>query len=353
MKRVCVVFAVVWMGVLSIVAQNGGVPVIFQGRVVNTSGFPIKDATVECSNTKNSVVTGNDGLFSLTLPPQGGSIKVSKEGLTSFTDVLSKSVKGVIILDAGGSSWMDYDNFVRQMAGTAKVYYDNGLNFLNGDDSNAPDFSKAFACFWRAANMEYVQAAYQLGKMFDEGKGIAQDYATAIKWYEKATSVPEACMRLATMYAEGIGVEKDEITAELYKQMVTPDEKPATTNQTVQNEQPQGQNIQNGTTFEVVETNAEFPGGNEACFTWLAQHIKYPAYAQEYGIQGTVVVRFVINKDGTVTDVEVMRSPDPSLSKEAERVVLSMPKWKPATQGGKTVRSRFNMPIHFRLNKKK
>ncbi|MBR3513210.1 MAG: energy transducer TonB [Bacteroidaceae bacterium] len=101
--------------------------------------------------------------------------------------------------------------------------------------------------------------------------------------------------------------------------------------------------------FEVVEQNAEFPGGDEACYKWLSDHIKYPSIAQEQGIQGRVFVSFVVNKDGSIVDVKIMRSPDPSLSKEAERVVKDMPRWKPARQGNKPVRSRFNLPVMFRL----
>ena len=101
--------------------------------------------------------------------------------------------------------------------------------------------------------------------------------------------------------------------------------------------------------FEVVEENAQFPGGDEACYKWLSDHIKYPAIAQEQGIQGRVFVQFVVNKDGSIVDVKVLRSPDPSLSKEAERVVKEMPKWKPARQGNKPVRSRFNLPVMFKL----
>lgn len=101
--------------------------------------------------------------------------------------------------------------------------------------------------------------------------------------------------------------------------------------------------------FEVVEENASFPGGDEECYRWLADHIKYPAIANEQGIQGRVFVQFVVNKDGSIVDVKVLRSPDPSLSKEAERVVKMMPRWKPARQGNKPVRSRFNLPVMFRL----
>ena len=102
--------------------------------------------------------------------------------------------------------------------------------------------------------------------------------------------------------------------------------------------------------YEVVEENAMFPGGENECYKWLSEHIKYPAIAQEQGIQGRVFVQFVVNRDGSIVDVKVLRSPDPSLSKEAERVVKMMPKWKPARQGNKTVRSRFTLPVMFRLN---
>ena len=101
--------------------------------------------------------------------------------------------------------------------------------------------------------------------------------------------------------------------------------------------------------YEVVEENAMFPGGENECYKWLSEHIKYPAIAQEQGIQGRVFVQFVVNRDGSIVDVKVLRSPDPSLSKEAERVVKMMPKWKPARQGNKPVRSRFNLPVMFRL----
>lgn len=101
--------------------------------------------------------------------------------------------------------------------------------------------------------------------------------------------------------------------------------------------------------FDVVEENAQFPGGDEACMKWLRDHIKYPSICQEQGVQGRVIVAFVVNKDGTIVDVKVLRSPDQHLSDEAVRVVKQMPKWKPARQGNRSVRSRFNLPVMFRL----
>ncbi len=99
--------------------------------------------------------------------------------------------------------------------------------------------------------------------------------------------------------------------------------------------------------LDVPEESAEFPGD---VYAWLAKNIKYPSICQEQGVQGRVSVQFVINRDGSIVDVTVLRSPDDNLSKEAERVVKAMPKWKPARQAGKAVRMRYVLPVMFRLN---
>jgi protein TonB len=101
--------------------------------------------------------------------------------------------------------------------------------------------------------------------------------------------------------------------------------------------------------WESVEENASFPGGEEECMKWLRKNIKYPSICQEQGVQGRVIVAFVVNRDGSIVDVKVVRSPDEHLSEEAVRVVKLMPKWKPARQGNRTVRSRFHLPVMFRL----
>ena len=102
--------------------------------------------------------------------------------------------------------------------------------------------------------------------------------------------------------------------------------------------------------FKVVEQNPEFPGGVQALMKYLGENVKYPVIAQENGIQGKVVCQFTVNKDGSVVDVEVVRSAgDASLDKEAVRVIKSMPKWHPGKQRGKAVRVRYTLPVNFRL----
>ena len=102
--------------------------------------------------------------------------------------------------------------------------------------------------------------------------------------------------------------------------------------------------------FVVVESMPEFPGGAQAMMKYIAENIKYPVIAQENGIQGRVICQFVVNKDGSIVDVEVVRSGgDPSLDKEAVRVIKSMPKWKPGKQRGKAVRVKYTVPVNFKL----
>lgn len=102
--------------------------------------------------------------------------------------------------------------------------------------------------------------------------------------------------------------------------------------------------------YDVVEQMPSFPGGISGLMTYLNQNTRYPAVAQENGVQGRVVVSFVVGKDGHISDVTVLRSVDPSLDKEAIRVVRNMPRWTPGKQGGKPVRVRYNVPVSFRLN---
>lgn len=101
--------------------------------------------------------------------------------------------------------------------------------------------------------------------------------------------------------------------------------------------------------FDVVEVMPSFPGGQGALMSYLSSHVKYPVVAQENGVQGRVTVSFVVERDGSITDVHVVRSVDPSLDREAARVVSSMPNWQPGKQNGSAVRVKFNVPVQFKL----
>ena len=101
--------------------------------------------------------------------------------------------------------------------------------------------------------------------------------------------------------------------------------------------------------FDVVEQMPSVPGGDAELMKFLSTHIKYPVVAEENGIQGRVIATFVVERDGSISDVKVIKSVDPSLDKEAIRVLKSMPKWIPGKQNGSAVRVKYTVPVTFRL----
>jgi len=102
--------------------------------------------------------------------------------------------------------------------------------------------------------------------------------------------------------------------------------------------------------FTIVEDQPSFPGGDAALMRYLQENLKYPTMAREAGIQGTVFVTFVVERDGSITDVRILRGVGGGLDEEAIRVVQSMPAWTPGRQRGQAVRVQFNLPIRFVLN---
>ena len=102
--------------------------------------------------------------------------------------------------------------------------------------------------------------------------------------------------------------------------------------------------------FEIVEKMPEFPGGMEALFSFFSNNVHYPDDAKEQGVEGRVMVKFVVEKDGSLSGVEVVQKASPSLDAEAMRVVKAMPNWTPGKQRGRAVRVRFTIPVTFRLN---
>ena len=101
--------------------------------------------------------------------------------------------------------------------------------------------------------------------------------------------------------------------------------------------------------FQVVETQPEFPGGMAELMKYLQKNLSYPQICKEQGLQGRVIVQFVVNTDSTISDVNVIKPVNPYLDQEAVRVVKAMPKWNPGKQRGEPVRVRFTLPVTFRL----
>lgn len=109
------------------------------------------------------------------------------------------------------------------------------------------------------------------------------------------------------------------------------------------------QTKKNDMVFDVVEVMPQFPGGQIAMLKYIMENMKYPEQAMKKGIQGRVAVSFIVEKDGSISDVKPILSVHTLLDKEAVRVVESMPKWTPGKQNGKPVRVRFNLPVMFKL----
>ena len=101
--------------------------------------------------------------------------------------------------------------------------------------------------------------------------------------------------------------------------------------------------------FDVVEQMPEYPGGIQALFEYLSQNVKYPADAEKQKVEGRVIATFVVETDGTINNVEVVKPVFPSLDAEAIRVLQGMPKWTPGKQSGKEVRVKYTVPINFHL----
>lgn len=113
--------------------------------------------------------------------------------------------------------------------------------------------------------------------------------------------------------------------------------------------QPEPPKEEENKVFDVVEEQPSFPGGQGALMQWLRDNIEYPVIAAENGIEGRVIVQFVVSKSGSISNVNVVRGVDPSLDKEAVRVVSNMPNWTPGKQNGTTVNVRYTLPVTFKL----
>jgi protein TonB len=105
--------------------------------------------------------------------------------------------------------------------------------------------------------------------------------------------------------------------------------------------------------FVIVEEQAEFPGGLDSMYAYIHKNLKYPEAAKEKGIEGRVFVSFIIEKDGSISNVKILRGIGGGCDEAAVEMIKNMPKWKPGTQRGKPVRVQFNLPIKFELEKDK
>ncbi len=104
-----------------------------------------------------------------------------------------------------------------------------------------------------------------------------------------------------------------------------------------------------GKVFDIAEEMPQFPGGSNALFTYLSQNVRYPKYAEDKDIQGRVICSFIVEKDGSINEVTVVKNVHETLDREAIRVIKSMPRWVPGKSKGVHIRVRYNLPINFKL----
>jgi len=109
---------------------------------------------------------------------------------------------------------------------------------------------------------------------------------------------------------------------------------------------------QDGEIFVVVDNQPVFPGGEKALVEFISKNLKYPANSEKSGVQGTVFANFVIETDGSVSNIKILRGLNDECNAEVLRVISMMPKWTPGTQNGKAVRVSFNIPVKFALSSK-
>lgn len=219
----------------------------------------------------------------------------------------------------------------QKVAAEAEKNYQKGNELLK---AQKPE--KALACYEKAAEAGHAGAQYNMGAFYAEGRVVEQDYQKAVEWFEKAAEqgLKDAEFNLASIYHQGLGGLKDpqkaEYWARKYKGLAATGEI--------------------GEVIDVPDEQPQFPGGQQALMQWLQENLRYPQQAMKEHATGRVLVNYVVNTDGSIDEVKIIKSAHPVLDQEAMRVVKEMPKWIPGKKDGKVVRVRFTLPVTFKLN---
>jgi TonB family protein len=225
-----------------------------------------------------------------------------------------------------------YSNFAK---GWLFLYFQPYGNYIDYSfDDNAPQFNR-----WKS---ELVNKGYTKIKGTEEvDQGSTPSYRNDT--YLVRLRKYEVSYRLGI----GIGNEKKANAYDAYfaKEQAKSDEKETS----AQSEHIGTKTEESNNTVTVHETMPEFPGGVQALYKFLGENLQYPAVAVESGIQGRVVAKFVVQKDGTITDIQIKKGLDPACDKEAIRIIRKMPKWIPGTQDGKPVPVYYDLPVSFKL----
>ena len=249
--------------------------------------------------------------------------------------------------------------------GNASAQYSLGFCYENGKGVTK-NLTEAVKWYRKAVEQGNANAQYNLGCCYENGEGVTKNLTEAAKWYRKAAEQgdKDAQFNLGFCYENGKGVTKNLTEAvKWYRKAAEQGNKDA---QDILKEhfnlilfKPSKEEISHeGTASKSEETiydsndveeKPQYPGGQEALWKFISQNLSYPAVAQENGVQGKVVVSFVVEANGVLSDIEIKRGVDPSLDREALRIVRAMPRWKTGKIKGVPVRVKQSIPISFNL----
>jgi TonB family protein len=239
----------------------------------------------------------------------------------------------------------------RQM-GSPRAQLVLGFRYKDGKGV-AKDEQQAFYWWSQAAKQGDEAAQYLIGNCYYKGEGVDRDLKQAAYWFKEAAEQKYAYAQyaLGVCYYNGEGVDKDLKQAGYwFKKAAEQGEEESKELLKKVEERIQSHSASySGQVYDIAEQMPSFPGGQSALFQFLSQNIQYPKLCEEHGIQGRVVCSYIVETDGSITDVQVRKSVHPSLDKEAVRVIQSMPKWSPGKENGLPVRVRYTIPITFSL----
>ena len=265
-----------------------------------------------------------------------------------------KTTKGKVTTKAKTTTTNNHIDIVKKDAqkGDASAQCLLGYYYYYGKEVTQ-DYKQAVFWLKKAAEQGDDGAQRLLGYCYLNGEGVAKDSKQAVYWWKKAAEQgdAEAQHNLGECYHKGEGVDKDLKQAGYWFKKAAEQgiEDSKELLEEVEEEIQSLSASSSGQVYDIAEQMPSFPGGQSALFQYLSKNIQYPKLCEEHGIQGRVICSYIVEEDGSITDVQVRKSVHPSLDKEAVRVIQSMPKWNPGKENGLPVRVRYNLPITFSL----
>ena len=276
-----------------------------QGKVCTHCGAAINDGDMFCQGCGASTVGAPPAA-----PPPRVEQEVNSTGMKQPNQ--KKSSKGNVLLFVIIGIFL----FVALFLGAGWIYYSKYLK----PRSSVVDYDVELASLAEKKGLHSEEDA-------DVKDEVSIDAASELPVEEADSDMPAGNIGAFDIDAP------DETTSEAAKEVPIKQEPPKEDNKV----------------YDVVEEMPYFPGGPSGLFDYLNKNMKYPTTAEENGIQGRVIVSFVVERDGSVTNTMIVKSVDSSLDQEAVRLVNSMPKWNPGKQNGSTVRVKYTVPITFKL----